>query len=441
MSLVERFVARMAELGLHDCRAVVAVSGGTDSRVLLDLLLATAAHHQLELIVAHADHGIHPDSAEIASRVRRLAEEAGLKTEVGQLALGAGAGETVAREARYAFLERVRRDRGAEWIIAAHHADDQVETVLMRALKGSGPAGLAAMADRDGVLVRPLLPFRRAELEEYARLRGLDPWEDPANLDPRFLRNWLRHDLLPVLRERLPGVDDDLLRLSRQAAADRTGWDQLLRTTPALDWRPEAVGGSLSIDGLLAWDGPLALRVIAAAGRRLGTTIGATRASAVMGLVRSGVSGAVVQLGDGWRAERAFDRIRLVREGTVTGLAPLEIQGSAGSGIWGTEWQLDWRLEAAPVQQARDAMAAWFIPEAMTVRGWLAGERIRPLRGSGRRLVVRCFQEARVPRSRRTGWPVIEAGGRVVWVPGVCRSDDLLPEPGALALRVEARGR
>ena len=441
MSLVDRFAARMAELGLHDCRAVVAVSGGNDSRVLLDLLLATAEHHRLDLVVAHADHGIHPDSAEVAGRVRELAAAAGLKVEIGQLGLGAAATETVAREARYAFLERVRRERGAEWIIAAHHADDQVETVLMRALKGSGPAGLAAMADRDGALVRPLLPFRRAELEEHARERGLAFWDDPANRDSRFLRNWLRHELLPVLRGRLPEVEEDLLRLSRQAAADRTGWDQLLRTTAALDWRPEAQGGSLAVAGLLAWDGPLAIRVIAAAGRRVGITIGATRASAVMGLVRTGSSGSAVQLGEGWRAERAFDRIRLVREGTAGGLAPLEIHGSAGSGIWGTEWQLDWRLEAAPVQQARDAMAAWFIPEAMTVRGWLAGERIRPLRGRGRRLVVRCFQEARVPRSRRTGWPVVEAVGRVVWVPGVCRSDDLLPEPGALALRVEARGR
>jgi tRNA(Ile)-lysidine synthase len=441
MSLVDRFAARMAELGLHDCRAVVAVSGGNDSRVLLDLLLATAADHRLDLVVAHADHGIHPDSARVAERVRRVAEAAGLKVEVGQLHLGAGAGETLARQARYEFLERIRRERDASWIIAAHHADDQVETVLMRALKGSGPAGLAAMADRDGTLVRPLLPFRRTELEAWSAERGLETWDDPANRDPRFLRNWLRHDLLPVLRGRLPSVDDDLLRLSRQAAADRSGWDQLLRSTPALDWRMETQGASLAVAGLLAWDGPLATRIVAAAGRRIGTTIGTAKAAAVMALVRSGTSGAAVQLGEGWRAERAFDRIRLVRDTAIDGMAPLEIHGAAGSGIWGTEWQLDWRLESAPDHQIRDALAAWFIPEAMTVRGWQAGERIRPLRGTGRRLVVRCFQEARVPRSRRTGWPVVEAAGRVVWVPGVCRSDDLVPAPGTMALRVEARGR
>jgi tRNA(Ile)-lysidine synthase len=83
-------------------------------------------------------------------------------------------------------------------------------------------------------------------------------------------------------------------------------------------------------------------------------------------------------------------------------------------------------------------LAAWFAPGPLVVRRWSAGERIRPLGGTGRRLLVRCFQDARVPRSRRAGWPVVAGPGGVVWIPGVSRSDALLPEPGTEAVRVDA---
>src|SRR6185369_9543497 len=112
--------------------------------------------------VAHFDHGIHPDSAAVASGVRTLAARYRLEYEEGRGALGPAAGETSARAARYAWLEATRARLDAALIFTAHHADDQAETVLMRVLKGSGPAGLAGMAARQGALVRPLLPFRRA---------------------------------------------------------------------------------------------------------------------------------------------------------------------------------------------------------------------------------------------------------------------------------------
>ncbi len=83
-------------------------------------------------------------------------------------------------------------------------------------------------------------------------------------------------------------------------------------------------------------------------------------------------------------------------------------------------------------------MTAWFEPAPLGLRAWREGDRIRPLRGRGSRLLVRCFQDARVARSRRAGWPVLESEGSPVWVPGVCRSDRLLPPPGAEALRVDA---
>ena len=146
MSFLELFRRQIATLGLAPGPALVAVSGGPDSVALLDLLVQSHDAHGLDLIVAHLDHGIHPESARVAEQVRALAESYQLPIHVGQLALGPEAGETEARAERYAWLETLRSRLGAGVIFTAHHADDQVETVLMRVLGGSGPAGLAGMA-------------------------------------------------------------------------------------------------------------------------------------------------------------------------------------------------------------------------------------------------------------------------------------------------------
>ncbi len=237
MSLPERFAESLRNLELPAGTALAAVSGGPDSVALLDLLVRTQDSHGLRLVVAHADHGIHPESGRVAEQVRALAASHGLPFETTQLKLGASAGETLARARRYAWLEEVRIRVGAAFIFTAHHADDQVETVLMRALSGSGPAGLSGMAAMRGRLVRPLLPFSRADLAEYARERGLTAWVDPANADPRHLRSWIRTQLLPEIRRRLPQIDSNLERLSRQAADDRAAWDALLELLPGLDLR------------------------------------------------------------------------------------------------------------------------------------------------------------------------------------------------------------
>jgi tRNA(Ile)-lysidine synthetase-like protein len=143
-----------------------------------------------------------------------------------------------------------------------------------------------------------------------------------------------------------------------------------------------------------------------------------------------------VPLGAGWRAELSFGRLRLVPP-PASEPSRLELAGVEGSGAWGG-WRLRWRTEAAPERQAREGLTAWFSSQRLQVRAWAPGDRVYPLAGAGRRLVVRCFQDARVPRSRRAEWPVITGGDAVVWVPGVCRSDALLPSPGAEALRVDA---
>src|SRR5206468_3262972 len=139
---------------------------------LLDLLHGVAPDLGLTLVVAHVDHGIQMESGNVGKMVRGLAAQYGLPIELGELHLGAGTTETAARRARYAWLRDVQHRLGAAYLVTAHHQDDQIETVVLRALRGSAPAGLAGIArrGRDG-LVRPLLPFTHDELVAHAAAR------------------------------------------------------------------------------------------------------------------------------------------------------------------------------------------------------------------------------------------------------------------------------
>ena len=433
----DRFLAALGALGLApgDRRALVAVSGGADSVALLDLLVTTRASHGLELVVAHVDHGIHPGSAAVAGAVGRLAADLGCRVVLGRLELGAGAGETAARDARHAWLERARCEAGAELILLAHHADDQAETVLLRTLAGSAPAGLAGIPARRGPLLRPLLRFRHAELVAHCEARGLAWWEDPANRDPRHRRAWTRHHLLPELRRHLPGVDTALLRVAAQAADDRAAWDAVLDALPGLDPRAEPDGASVVAGVLAGYDSALARAVVRGLARRAGCPLGTRRAAAVLGWLPAARRGASVPLGQGWIAELSFDRLRVARPAAPAPGASLD--GVRGELAWG-RWRLRWSHEPAPARQGRDGWTAWLIPgEAPSVRAPRAGDRIRPLGGRGSRLVVREMQDHRVPRSSRAAWPLLDVRGETIWLPGICRADAALPARGADALRVD----
>ena len=197
-SLVERFRASLAGEGGPGPgdKVVVALSGGLDSCVLLHLLRFAAPAH-LDVVVAHYDHGIRRGSAADALWVRGLCEawSVPLRTERSGEAAGS---EDAAREARYDFLERIRREVSASSVLVGHHADDQAETVLFRVLRGTGISGLAAIPrSRDPAIFRPLLGFWREELEVYARRVHLAWRHDPSNDELDYARNALRHRLLP----------------------------------------------------------------------------------------------------------------------------------------------------------------------------------------------------------------------------------------------------
>jgi tRNA(Ile)-lysidine synthase len=437
MTLPDEFRRHLDALRLPPGRALVAVSGGPDSVALLDLLHASRERHGLELVVAHFDHGIAGASAHVAAGVAVLAAGYGLAFESARTELGADATETAARAARYAWLESTRLRLGAGIILTAHHADDQVETVLMRALVGSGTAGLAGMASKRGSLVRPLLPFRREQLLRYVRARALPVWDDPANRDPRHLRSWLRTEILPGLRHRLPRVDQAMLSVAGHAARERGAWQAVLELLPGLDFRLEQGGFSVAARGLSGYDSALAITLLRAGARRVGYRLAPAHALRLFRVAGHAASGAMVPLGRGWVAEVAFDRLTVARtEGRPVPVVS-ELQGQRGEAAWGA-WRMRWCVEPAPERLERTGLTTWVAPAPLQFRRWSAGERIRPLRGRGGRLLVRCFQDARIPRSRRADWPVLYGPDDLVWVPGVCRSEALLPPAGTEAMRIDA---
>jgi tRNA(Ile)-lysidine synthase len=187
---------------------VVAVSGGVDSVALLDIL---AAQGRARLIVAHFDHGIRDDSHDDRLFVQKLAGTYGLPFVYNEGRLGAKASEATAREARYAFLRRVKEISGATAIATAHHEDDLLETAILNLLRGTGRKGLSSLQSTEEIY-RPLLNTPKAHIITYAQAHGLAWHEDSTNADQNYLRNYVRQRLLTrfdeVSRRRLRELID-----------------------------------------------------------------------------------------------------------------------------------------------------------------------------------------------------------------------------------------
>jgi tRNA(Ile)-lysidine synthase len=178
---------------------IVAVSGGVDSVVLLDLLSALCLPHSaFQFAVAHFDHGIRPDSPKDAEFVKKLATKYKFQFELGQGNLGAGASEALARDKRYAFLKTIQKQYRANAIITAHHQDDAIETSIINLLRGTGRRGLTSLKNRDEIL-RPLLGFTKKQLISYATEHNLKWREDSTNEDTKYLRNKVRQEIVPKM--------------------------------------------------------------------------------------------------------------------------------------------------------------------------------------------------------------------------------------------------
>lgn len=211
------------ETGVRPTGHCIAYSGGLDSTVLLAGLAGADGTPALPRRAIHVDHGLHADSARWSEQCRAQAQRLDVPCEVVRVDARPAPGaspEAAARAVRYAAL--ARRLQPGEVLLVAHHGDDQLETVLLQWLRGGGLRAVAGMRPvvpfAAGWLVRPMLEFTRAELLRWAIAQGLEWLEDPSNADPRFDRNYLRRELLPLLRTRWPAAARTVGRVAAQAA-------------------------------------------------------------------------------------------------------------------------------------------------------------------------------------------------------------------------------
>jgi tRNA(Ile)-lysidine synthase len=441
---------------------VVAVSGGADSVALLHVLHELSSAIGIRPVVAHLDHRLRRrESTADARFVRGLAKSLdcpflSARRDVAALAAEHGLSlEMAARDARYAFLRSVARRTKAACVATGHTADDQAETLMLRLARGAGPRGLAgipAVTEAHGVrVVRPLLGVHRAEIEAFLVRRGMDWREDSSNADDGFLRNRVRHDVLPLLRDRLnPRVTDALCRTAG-LLADENDWLEalaadllagcstdggaldtgVLKTQPAAA-RRRVVRQWLACQGMdvagtghdimLQLDG----LVTGASGSRTLDVPGATVQRSADGLLRA-TAGKRPAPPPGFR-----QRLRVPGE-TLLAEQGLRVVVRRERGIRrpprGTPGELPAYASLSSAAVGR---------RALYVRSWKPGDRMRPLGMRGSRKLQDIFVDARVPSDTRHSVPVIECAGEIVWLPGyrVARGWEV-PDGAAPALQLD----
>ena len=442
-SLEGRFEAHLRATGLLSPGGslTLALSGGLDSTVLLHLLLGLREGWRLRVTAAHFDHGLRPESAADARWVEALCRAHDVPMALGR-ASGPLRTEAAARRARYAFLHEARARLDAELLVTAHHADDQVETVLLRLHRGSTPDGLAGIpARRRPAIVRPLLPFRRAELEAYAAERALVHREDATNRRTIHERNRIRHLVLPYLCGLEASNDrmkDAWLAFATEVRRGRRAWARCLdvaerKIGPARDGERLVVAAPR----LAAYDDAVRAQLLRRWARALGGSLGRRSLAAARRFLRTAESGTSVELGAGivlrreygaWVLERAPDG----DERPLVVSAPEAARpGERTALVGGRRYHVRWGPEPAEA----GTQAAFRVDEIvfpLVVRGRRPGDRVQ--RSAGGRSLKRLFADHRIPRSLRARWPVVADAREdddVLWVPGLERSARATPAGAA----------
>jgi tRNA(Ile)-lysidine synthase len=373
----------------------VACSGGADSLALADAAIhaAGAAH----VVVLSIDHGLTPAGAAASAAVAAWARERGAAAVVRRVdVVRRGSLEAAARTARYAALEALADELGLACVLVGHTARDQAETVVLRLLRGTGPAGLAAIAVQRGRFVRPFLALDREAIDAYVRARALPVWSDPMNDDRRLARVRVRRDILPALRRENPQLDAALVRLAGSAA----------------EWL-EVIDGLARPFARFPIDGP-ALAVQPAAIRKRAVSLA---------LEAAGLDYDAVHL------ER-IDRMVMARE---RGQISIDVRGGAIVRSYGT-LSVARRDEPTP-RPPLDAPH-----DDYELRTWRAGDRMRPARLKGRsRKLSDLYIDAKVPRDARVAARVLvrRSDATIVWAEHLGAAFD---EPGFCAPRPARSG-
>lgn len=426
MELLDRVERTISEQDLlpDGATVLVAVSGGSDSLAMLDLLGRLAPRHGWRLHVATFDHRWGPHGIEAVELVRRAAAERGLPC-LADAAAEPTAGEAAARCQRHAFLERAAEQVAAEAIALAHTADDRAETLLLNLLRGAGTTGLGTLPARAGRLVRPLLECRREELREHLARHAVRWLDDPSNADQRFERNRIRRRLLPLLDELRPGAVAALVRSARLCAAEREVLDRRaeeLVASRALVAPPETFLGGLRhlLFDCSGWrrmgQGERWLLLRRAAelirGEREGLTLEVIcRLDALAGgrpdaapLALAGVLAARCRAG----------LVILPEWADVPDWGPLPVAGERTEAPAAGLAVVTGELAPGAALTARLRL-----PDGLWIRSWRPGDRLRPSGRGGSRAVADLMHELGVPRPLRRRVPLLGHGDQVIWLPGV----------------------
>lgn len=475
-SVVARVRAAVGAALDGHARVVLAVSGGRDSVVLLDAALAVMP--ECVQLVATFDHGTGPVARQAVRHVRALARAAGVPVRVGRGTPCDGT-EAAWRTARWWFLRRAARaagdGAGAPAIIATGHtAADQLETVVMRLLRGAGARGLAAMYAPVPGTVRPLLDVPAADVAAYAAARRLAWVDDPSNASRRHLRNRVRHELLPALLGVRPTLGAELLALARAAAACRRDLDAAavhLATGATIHGRDahawvDAGQPVATLADLAGYDAPTVTALWPAMAARAGVRLdrrGTARLTAftmasVAALDGGGVPSGSATVAGGRRVAVARRGsagspawVMVVRRSShdpVDRLVASDVALGANALARGVRFGT-WRfraLQRVPTPaELEEGRVAWLAADRpYMVRAWRPGDRWRASSDATARRVKRFLADRRVPATARAGWPVVlattpdvgvsaaggGAGGEIVWVPGVRRSRAAPDRPG-----------
>jgi tRNA(Ile)-lysidine synthase len=422
--IVDRVRAAVAGVWPAGGRMVLAASGGGDSTAMVSLLCEGGLVARERAVVAHFDHrlrGVEGAARERAA-VEALCVRYGLETETGAWEEPRG-GEAAAREGRYAFLREVALRRGATAVVTGHTSDDQLETVVMHSLRGAGLHGLAGMAAAAGWpfgegprLLRPLLRVSREETRAYCAAHGLMFADDPSNEARTFLRNRVRHELLPRLEAMAPGSREALLRLAEDAR-DGIAALEAVAVDALLDDEPHDGMVCLSRDALLALPPavvPYAYRLALVRLRGDARDI-ERRHYAVLARAAAATTGSTFQLPRGVVVTVDPDAVVVsigapsVRK--IGGVElPVPFEGVVGA----------WSLWVTAASGDRGDVVR--LPAGAVVRGRRPGDRLRPAgmragRAGGHKKLQDYYVDRKVPRRERDAAPVIAVGREVLWTP------------------------